>query len=517
MGPRGTTVILHGSGGYCCRFEDIEGSDYNSVAEERLGLDGHERTQKPFNTNISVMRTMIDPRPESIQNVENLGAMDRKSMKEVDTIATTRPSLDERDRFQESHKDDIALSLERTRAEVAAQLRFDEEEEEKREEKVRHSAMKLLLSREKVAMIQQNKTNTAALKEKGNAAYREKMLKFEAGERAKAHHQKEMTALERRRKIEAAKRERSERLEHAVLSKQKIAELQLRLKREEVAATNSRRADERSSKAATINRLANEKERCDILHRKKLLLEKEERYENSKNALNERNLLLSIRRKEGLMQSLLMADERRDRIEEIKRREQELVRIKQTKEAVMAASRLLAKSQRPIKLNKIYAEQLKLGASEGMAAGTFESPGPGSYFLDISTAISSRGGYMASSRPNPHVNMNPGPGHYVIHPNDDDKATGTVPFAGRGKTDVDWTILTASKLPGVGQYKLEKSSRSQRAAKILGKGTTELDRVVASATKMPGPGDYSLIANTKPRPNSMEAYILGLDNGYVLS
>ena len=121
---------------------------------------------------------------------------------------------------------------------------------------------------------------------------------------------------------------------------------------------------------------------------------------------------------------------------------------------------------------------------------------------------------MATSRANDRRNENPGPGHYALEQKDGREGSGAVPFAGRGKSDVDWTILTASKLPGVGQYDLEKSSQLRGGAKILGKGKSELEKVILDAKRMPGPGDYELIADGKSRPNSINAYILGIDKGY---
>ena len=86
---------------------------------------------------------------------------------------------------------------------------------------------------------------------------------------------------------------------------------------------------------------------------------------------------------------------------------------------------------------------------------------------------------------------------------------------GRGKTDVDLTIATAAKLPGVGSYNIQSRAGTKRSVTLTSKGTSELDKVISKAKKVPGPGDYNLNPDTTPAPNSVEAYVLGLDSGYA--
>jgi hypothetical protein len=374
----------------------------------------------------------------------------------------------------------------------------------------------MLLSKKRVAAIQESKSKSFALKEKGNEAHRHQALQMEAEERARIHEEKKRAASSRRQKIEAAKKERSKRLEDAVLTKLQTAETKLRLRHDELANTNSMKAEQKSLKLLKVGHRALEIEKEGMIKKQKAIEEKEKRFRDTKGQLEEKHHLLVTRQSDELIQSLLMAEQRRLLIEEQKAGEQELARIKQSKEAVLANSRASAKAERPIKLNKVYAEQLRLGSSQTKnTTSLFESPGPGSYFRENSNAaISCRGGYMASSRPNDRANENPGPGTYSLQQKEGREGSGSVPFGGRGKSDVDWTILMASKLPGVGQYDLHKSSQPRGAAKILGKGKTELDKVILKAKRMPGPGDYELIADGKPRPNTIDAYILGIDKGY---
>ena len=222
-----------------------------------------------------------------------------------------------------------------------------------------------------------------------------------------------------------------------------------------------------------------------------------------------------------MVQLQFRSEQRRRMIDEKKAAEQMLGRIKQSKETVIATARAEVNTQRPIRLNRIYAEQLKKNAT---TAGSMESleatPGPGTYFKDqASKAIVCLGGYMASSRVESMPNENPGPGHYQVN-NDAGGGrggTGCVPFSGRGKTDVDVLVQMSKKLPGVGQYDVGGGAKSKRAVTLLPKGTTELDKVISRATKLPGPGDYNLDVASSPAavPNSIEAYILGMDSGFL--
>jgi hypothetical protein len=78
----------------------------------------------------------------------------------------------------------------------------------------------------------------------------------------------------------------------------------------------------------------------------------------------------------------------------------------------------------------------------------------------------------------------------------------------RGKTDVDWTILSASKLPGVGQYNISSRPKTSPAIVLTKKGTTQLDLIIKRAAELPGPGDYDILSST-PVPGGLEMFLLG--------
>ncbi len=119
---------------------------------------------------------------------------------------------------------------------------------------------------------------------------------------------------------------------------------------------------------------------------------------------------------------------------------------------------------------------------------------------------------MASSRPEAAISAVPGPGTYEVSAETGhgaSGASGSVPFASRGKTDVDWLMLRAAKIPGVGQYDVASKSNRGRSVKLTSKGTTQLDIIIERAKKLPGPGDYTLSQDATHKPHSLEAYLLG--------
>ena len=100
-----------------------------------------------------------------------------------------------------------------------------------------------------------------------------------------------------------------------------------------------------------------------------------------------------------LVQHLYRAEQRRRMIDKRRETNQEIARIKSAKEAVLAASRAKTSAQRPIRLHRIYAEELKKGAATAndLAAPLDETPGPGAYFQsNTCKPLTCKGGYLAS-------------------------------------------------------------------------------------------------------------------------
>jgi hypothetical protein len=163
---------------------------------------------------------------------------------------------------------------------------------------------------------------------------------------------------------------------------------------------------------------------------------------------------------------------------------------------VVAKSRSKLAKERPVRLNKILAEQYNIRTQQGGGEQPLDvSPGPGEYYRE--RIPQPKGGLMASSRVPEPPNPNPGPGSYDLSP----KMTGgsgVIPFLPRGKTDVDWIILRAKKLPGVGEYNIASRPKTVSTS-FPRKGTSALDLVIKRGKSFPGPGDYDLDESTPPK------------------
>lgn len=144
-------------------------------------------------------------------------------------------------------------------------------------------------------------------------------------------------------------------------------------------------------------------------------------------------------------------------------------------------------------------------SSKSNALQINSSPGPGDY--DISNPTRFKGGYMggrhegSSSFARPTTS--PGPGHYDIAGKGGRfDASGALPFAGRGKTDVDWKILFAKQIPGPGYYDIDHNGTPNPSAKnttgtasgirFNSRGKTDLDWKILTASQLPGPGYYDV-------------------------
>ena len=204
--------------------------------------------------------------------------------------------------------------------------------------------------------------------------------------------------------------------------------------------------------------------------------------------------------------------EQRRRLIEIKREsEKRSGQIRLAQEKVIAKTRRQLTSDRRAKLNTILAEAYKaradLGGAGDAGGGGDATPGPGEYYRPHTS--NPRGGYFASSRTQPPPNENPGPGAYEVSPKPG-TGSGVVPFLPRGKTDVDWIVLTASKLPGVGQYNVASRPKTSSSIVFPKKGTSNLDLVIRRAATLPGPGEYDLEEAT-PSRGGIERSLMGLE------
>jgi hypothetical protein len=186
-----------------------------------------------------------------------------------------------------------------------------------------------------------------------------------------------------------------------------------------------------------------------------------------------------------------------------------LISVQQQKIDALQEINSELKNVRPIVLDKINRLQ-RTGISLNEINGT---PGPGTY--ELATKLNSRGGQFGASRKEQRPSTTPAPGYYDQEQDIPLNVGGAIPFMGRGKTDVDLLIYTASKLPGVGQYNLSPTTsatsspvRSVKngAIPFQSRGKTDIDRLILDSSKLPGVGAYNLDSS---RPKS-RAKVLNL-------
>ncbi len=92
--------------------------------------------------------------------------------------------------------------------------------------------------------------------------------------------------------------------------------------------------------------------------------------------------------------------------------------------------------------------------------------------------------------------------YIILYKLDGQRTAGATPFMGRGKTDVDWAILTAKQLPGPGYYNIDdpEHRRLPPTTTFVSRGKTDLDWKILNASMMPGPGYYDLEMNSNVMP-----------------
>ena len=439
-----------------------------------------------------------------------MGSKDDLLMTECLALAATQAEL------QANIDRQIKEQLMQARLVVQQKLAADQDVERIRERKVIELSEKTQEAKKRVKEALGKKGGLVAQKEADKAAIRDEMLRSMARERAEKQEENTRAARARKEKIKADFKERNEMLETKVFDHLAQVEEAQELRLEEERRKHEVRAIQREQIITQKSVYAAESERKKTEERALKLMEKDESYEQRfEMAKIEHEENVDMRRTKDSLLSF-RAEQRRAMLDAKRKAEQELGLIRQTKEAVVATVRRSMDRERPIKLNKLKADQLRasLDAGELNEEPLAPTPGPGEYFKDLQKKINPRGGYLASSRPETLPNENPGPGQYSLDDKKKKALPGAIPFMGRGKTDVDWTIMTASKLPGVGQYELKNKSKSKRSVKLNGKGTSQLDRIITKAKTLPGPGDYNIIEAT-PKPGSLEDFLLGNCDTYI--
>jgi len=408
----------------------------------------------------------------------------------------------------------IQAQLQSARQAVLEKLQLDRNKELRQEEKVIEYAEKKFEARRRIQAMQSSKGNKQAEQEASKENFRQDMLREQAAIRAAKAEENIEAARERKAAIKEAMAERRKSMEEAVFSKIADSTLKIAEKEEARAREHAERALQREQLIQQKTAFAAELEYQKTAKRATALNNKDENFSRVKTQREHFHEMKVTQKRTREVASCFRAEQRRNMLEAKRAAEQELGRIRQTAEAVLAKTRKMTNDSRSIKLNKIYAEQLQEQLAAGATVGEplYVTPGPGEYFKNITKELNPGGGYMASSRPDSVVSEVPGPGTYEVGAETGHGAggaSGVIPFMSRGKTDVGWTMLRASKLPGVGQYNVAGKGKPSRSVKLNSKGTTQLDTIIENARKLPGPGYYNLSQDATHKAGSLEAYLLG--------
>ena len=439
---------------------------------------------------------------------ETLPPSDHRLITECLELAATKAEL------KATLKDQIQKQLLEARQTVLAKLSVDRQAEKAKEEKVVEFAEKKLEAYRRIKALQMDKGSAVAAREEEKEQLRQQMLQEQAEARAAKAAESHRLAKERKAAIVAQSKERNRLMEEAVFTKLAESAQTITAKLEIQAKANELKAAEREKRIQEKTAFAAQAERLKTLERAMALNDKDQNFHQVKAQREQELEMHTTQKRTRELTAFFRAEQRRQMMDEKRAAEQELGRIRQTAEAVLAKTRKQTEQQRSIKLNQLYAEQLKkqLASGEVLTEPLAVTPGPGEYFKNVVKEIKPGGGYMASSRPEAAISAVPGPGTYEVSAETGhgaSGASGSVPFASRGKTDVDWLMLRAAKIPGVGQYDVASKSNRGRSVKLTSKGTTQLDIIIERAKKLPGPGDYTLSQDATHKPHSLEAYLLG--------
>jgi hypothetical protein len=160
--------------------------------------------------------------------------------------------------------------------------------------------------------------------------------------------------------------------------------------------------------------------------------------------------------------------------------------------------------QRPNALKQVFQDTFDSGGGLGSSSRLTQqssaqsTPGPGEYDVTVKRKVI--GGYMsartkqgASSSGAPDT---PGPGGYEPDASVTNlvrlkEKNGVLPFRGRGRSDVDWLMMEASRRPGPGSYNFDvpkKEGGKFGCAKLK----SDLDARLESKRNIPGPGAYDV-------------------------
>lgn len=226
------------------------------------------------------------------------------------------------------------------------------------------------------------------------------------------------------------------------------------------------------------------KEERSLNHREQVKAQ----WEESVRVKQERDGLLKFR-----------AEKRRELLEKERLANLEAMRVEVLRQAVTSDMQKSIKIQRTHALQAVYENQF---ASAGLntTAGEPPGPGPGEYFQEerprriLGGVLAGRGTGPFDRNMNPGTLITPGPGQYEKHSTKSAvsaSGSGVLPFMGRGKTDVDWSMATAAQQPGPGSYNLP-GGNTVGGHFSRANPPKELERVAMSKSYIPGVGSYDI-------------------------
>lgn len=379
---------------------------------------------------------------------------------------------------------------------VAARLDEEMRRESEREVRVRAQAAKENQCRNRIREMRESKAAETEARKAAKEEAREMMMQRRESSSSLKQGLKAEAAAVRKQKIISERENRQALLAASVKEHMENVDKLNLMRSEDLKELNDRKAAELERKMQEKIAFTAKLETDQLAARVSAMKSKADQHAAFEEKLAAEKEAEKMRRVAREVELGFQAEQRRRLIDMKRQGERQLGEVKMLKEKVVAKSRSKLAKERPVRLNKILAEQYNVRTQQGGGEQPLDvSPGPGEYHRE--RIPQPKGGLMASSRVPEPPNPNPGPGSYDLS-SKMTGGTGVIPFLPRGKTDVDWIILRAKKLPGVGEYNIASRPKTVSTS-FPRKGTSALDLVIKRGKSFPGPGDYDLDESTPPK------------------
>jgi hypothetical protein len=423
-----------------------------------------------------------------------------RAVKSVVEIALTEAQL------VSELEDAFSRELRAAKEVVAAKLEEEMRREREREVRVRAQAAKENQCRDRIREMRAAKAAETEARKAAKEEAREVMLQKRESSSSLKQGLKAEAAAARKQKIISEREARQTLLAATVREHMEHVDKVNLMRSEDLKELNDRKAAEMERKMQEKIAFTAKLEADQLAARVSVMKSKAEQHSAFEEKLAAEKEAEILRRVAREVELGFQAEQRRRLIDMKRQSERQLGEVKMLKEKVVAKSRRMLAKERPVRLNKILAEQYNIRTQQGGGEQPLDiSPGPGEYYRE--RIPHPKGGLMASSRIPEPPNPNPGPGSYDLSPKSSKMGgTGVIPFLPRGKTDVDWIILRAKKLPGVGEYDIASRPKTVSTS-FPRKGTSALDLVIKRGKSFPGPGDYDLDEST-PAKGGIEMQLM---------